>query len=363
MKKLKLAIIGQGRSGRDIHGAFLRSEENTIFDVVAIVDKDAARRERALQEYPGCQVYADYKELFDRTDLDLVVNATYSNFHYYITKDLLMHKFNVLCEKPFGRNYYECADLIATAKANNVMVTAFHQSLLSPYHVEPKKFIASGKLGEVQQISLRFNGLARRWDWQTMQSRLAGGVYNTGPHPFGFAASFLDFDPNADVVFSRLSRNLGSGDSDDYAKVIITAPGKPVINIEVSNVDAFCPYNVKIQGSKGTYQCTTVEYKAKYIPDGVNPPQPLRTEFLTKENGLPAYCSEKLITEEESGTFSGSAFDSAVKLFYTSVYDHLTTGAPLAVLPEYAAQAIRFIEIVHAHNPLPIIDIAETMEH
>ena len=50
MKKLKVAIIGQGRSGRDIHGAFLRSEENTLFDVVAIVDKDPARRERALKE-------------------------------------------------------------------------------------------------------------------------------------------------------------------------------------------------------------------------------------------------------------------------------------------------------------------------
>ena len=32
MKKLRLAIIGQGRSGRDIHGAYFRSDSNDIID-------------------------------------------------------------------------------------------------------------------------------------------------------------------------------------------------------------------------------------------------------------------------------------------------------------------------------------------
>ncbi len=361
MQKQKLAIIGQGRSGRNIHGAFLKTEENTLFDVVAVVEKDPARRQRALAEYPGCQVYADYTELFARTDLDLVVNASYSEQHYSITKDLLMHKFNVLVEKPFARTYYECCDLIETAKANNVLLAVFHQSLLSPYHVEPKKFIASGKLGEIQQISLHFNGLSRRWDWQTLQCKLGGSAYNTGPHPFGFAASFLDFDPEARVVFSKLSCNLVSGDADDYVKAIITAPGKPVIDIEISSLDAYNPYSVQIQGSKGTYQCTSTEFKAKYIPDGANQPQPLISASLQNEEGLPMYCSEKLITQEEEGSFTGGAFDSAVKVFYTSVYDTLTTGVPLKVTPEYAAQVISFIETVHAQNPLPVVYTAETI--
>ena len=56
MKKLNVAIIGQGRSGRDIHGAFLRSANNELFNVVAIVDELEERRQRALNEY-GCAVY------------------------------------------------------------------------------------------------------------------------------------------------------------------------------------------------------------------------------------------------------------------------------------------------------------------
>ena len=94
MKKLRIALIGQGRSGRNIHGAYLRREENIYYDVAAVVDQDESRRARALVEYPGCDVYADYRELFARNDIDVVLNSTYSNQHYSITKDLLMHKFN-----------------------------------------------------------------------------------------------------------------------------------------------------------------------------------------------------------------------------------------------------------------------------
>ena len=53
MEKLNIAIIGQGRSGRDIHGPFLKSENNTLFNVKAVVEIDPARRALALEEYPG----------------------------------------------------------------------------------------------------------------------------------------------------------------------------------------------------------------------------------------------------------------------------------------------------------------------
>ena len=81
MKKLRVAIIGQGRSGKNIHGAFFRGPLNEKFEVVAIVDKDPARREQAPNLYPGCVAYESYTELFGRDDIDLVVNSTYSELH------------------------------------------------------------------------------------------------------------------------------------------------------------------------------------------------------------------------------------------------------------------------------------------
>ena len=104
MKKLKVAIIGQGRSGRDIHGLYFKSKDNENYEVAAIVEKDEFRRTNALKEFPGCVAFDDYTSLFDLKDIDIVVNASYSEMHYSITKDLLNHGFNVLVEKPFGRN-------------------------------------------------------------------------------------------------------------------------------------------------------------------------------------------------------------------------------------------------------------------
>ena len=120
MKKLNVAIIGQGRSGRDIHGAFFKSEFNEKFNVIAVVELLEERRIRAKEEW-GCDVYSDYRELFGRTDIDLVVNSSYSHMHADISIDLLEHGFNVLVEKPFARTRYECDDLIRLAKEKGVV--------------------------------------------------------------------------------------------------------------------------------------------------------------------------------------------------------------------------------------------------
>lgn len=353
MKKLRLAIIGQGRSGRGIHGAFFQKPENNFLDVAVVVELEADRRERAKEEYPGCEVMEDYRELFGRDDIDLVVNTSYSDMHYQITKDLLEHNFNVVVEKPMARNYYECSELMKCAEEHGAVLAVFHQTLLSPYYIESKAFADSGKLGDIKQVSIRYSGFARRWDWQTMQERLGGSVYNTGPHPIAVGLGFLDYSDDVRVEYSKLGLALTSGDAEDYAKIILTAPGKPVVDIEISSIDAYSDYNLKIQGTKGTYKATVGEYKAKYITDGENPERPLIRETLRDENGLPMFGKETLITHEEGGKFKGGAFDIAVEAFYRSVYDKITKGTPLVLKNENAAKVISVIETVHAQNPLP----------
>ena len=354
MKKLNVAIIGQGRSGRDIHGAFFKSEDNTKFNVVAVVDRDAQRRARAEVEYPGCQTYENHAELYGREDIDVVVNSTFSNEHFGVAKDLIEHGFNVIVEKPFSRTRYECDTLIRLAKEKGVKLAVFQQSFFAPFYIFAKEVIESGKLGEIQQIDITYNGFARRWDWQTAQTKLGGNIYNTGPHPIGFALGFLDFDDNTKVVYSKLNHVLSSGDSDDYAKILVTAPGKPLIDLEISSNDAYPASHLKILGSRGTYKSTINAYEMKYIVDGENPEQPLVLEALKNAEGYPCYCSEKLITHEESGTFDGDAFDIGTKRFYDMIHGAITEDREMEVKPEHAAKIISVIETAHAENPLEV---------
>lgn len=353
MEKLNIAIIGQGRSGRNIHGAFYRGKDNDFINVKLVVELDKDRRERALKEYPGCEVMSDWKELIGRDDIQLVVNASYSNMHYDITKELLLAGFNVLVEKPFARTYFECSDLMKIAKEKNVTLAVFQQTFLAPEFLFSKEIADSGKIGEIKQVSIRYNSLARRWDWQTLQEKLGGSLYNTGPHPVGMALGFLDYSDDFRVEFARLATCLTSGDADDYDKLILSAPGKPVIDIEISSIDAYCDYVVKLQGTKGTYKATRAGYKMKYILDGENPKKPVIKEPLKNDEGLPAYCREELITHEEEGTFTGGVFDSAVRNFYEMLYNNIVYGTPLKVKTENIAKIIQVIETAHAINPLP----------
>ena len=354
MKKMRVAIIGQGRSGRDIHGKYFLSEENDNIEVKYVVDLIPERREIAEKTYK-CQTMSDYRELFGKKDVDLVVNASYSEQHYAITKELLENGLNVLVEKPFSRTYYECYDLINTAKRNNAILAVFHQSLFAPSFLKVKEIINSGKLGDVFQISLKYSGYARRWDWQTMQKHCGGSVYNSGPHPIGQALDLLGWDKKVKIAFSDIKPLITSGDAEDYGKILLSCPNRPNVDIEICSVDAFGnDFVFKIFGTKGTLCATNSHYKLKYVDLDNCEKRVLTEEPLHDENWSPLYCTEKLDFKEEEFDISGSSFDSAVKDYYDMVYGAVIKGEKLKITCEMAADVIRIIEAVHANNPMEI---------
>ncbi len=355
MKKIRVAIIGQGRSGKQIHGTYYKSQNNKYFEVAYVVEFDESFRARAEKDYPGCTALSDYTELFGKKDIDLVVNASYSEMHYPITLDLLNHGFNVMVEKPFGPTRYACDNLIRAAKENNVKLAVFQQTNLAPFFVFTKELINSGRLGNIKQIDITYNGFARRWDWQTLQKKLAGSLYNTGPHPIGMALAFLDFDENIRLEFSRLdSTPLTSGDADDYAKLILSAPGKPVVDVEICSTDAYAADTLKIQGDRGTYKCTPYGYEMTYIVDGENEERPAIEPSIRSAENEPIYCSEKLIKHTESGKFEGTAFDVGTARLYENLYKTLIGEEEFYYPVEQIARIVGIIEKAHADNPLPV---------
>ena len=274
--------------------------------------------------------------------------------HFDITKDLLTHGKNVMTEKPFARNRFECEQLIKTACDNNVKLIVFHNTQPAPFYVHALDVIKSGILGDVKQISIRYNGLSRRWDWQTLQKKMGGSAYNTGPHPIAMGLGFLDFDENFKVVYSKLDTALTSGDAEDYVKILLTAPKKPLVDIEINSTDAFSNYTIKIQGSRGTFKNTPGSYTMKYYKDSENESHPVVDTFLEDENGNPIYCRETLNVHEESGNYQGSAFDVGTATIYENAYFAITENAELAMPLEHAAMVVNVIETVHAENPLPL---------
>jgi predicted dehydrogenase len=351
MKKLNVAIIGQGRSGRDIHGRYFHTDRER-FQVVAVVDALEDRRKRAAEEY-GCDTYETYQELFSRTDIDLVVNSSFSYMHAPITIDLLNHGFHVLTEKPCARTPEDVQAMMDAGKKNNRMFAIFQQSRFAPYFEKVKSVMDSGVLGRIVQVSISFNGYARRWDWQCCQGFMGGNLYNTGPHPMDQALNLLDYYEGTPNVFCKMDRANTFGDAEDYVKVILTAPDRPLIDVEISSCDAYPSFTYKVQGTRGGLKGDMTHIDWKYYSEKEAPKQSLIKTPLKDEEGLPKYCSEKLIwTEESWNTSDPRTFTYAVKRLYDTVYDHLVDGTPLVVTPEQVKQQIAVINECHRQNPL-----------
>lgn len=351
MKQFNIAILGQGRSGRDIHGLHLKTDTER-FKVVAVVDPIKERRERAAVEY-GCDVYEDYKDLFGRKDIDLVVNSTPSYLHYDITKDLFEHGFNVLTEKPFVPTVEQFDILKATAEKNGCKMLIFQQSRFAAYFLKVKEIIASGVLGRLNQISIRFNGYARRWDWQCLLANNGGALANTGPHPLDQALNLLDMYDGMPNVFCKMDNLNVFGDAEDYCKLILTAPGKPLIDLEISSSDAYPLYTYKIQGSNGSLKGSMSHIDWKYFKTEEAPEQHnvVGAYYVTPEK-FPAYCGEKLKWYEESWDGDPQApFIAAVRIYYDMIYRLLDEGIPHEVRPEQVRQQIAVTREAHRQNP------------
>lgn len=350
MKRLNVAIIGQGRSGRNIHGAHLVTDPER-YRIALCVDPLEDRRRRAEQEYK-CDVAADYRDALKRRDIDLVVNATPSHMHVPVSLDFLNAGFNLLCEKPLAGTVEEVDRLIDAAEKSGAVFTIYQQARYAPFFEQMQKVIRSGVLGRVVQLNFNYNGFARRWDWQTLQEFNGGSLMNTGPHPLDQAlALFGDGTPK---VFCRMDRCLTLGDAEDHVKVVLYAQGHPTIDIEIS---ACCPYpavSYNLYATQGGMKGTQQELEWTYYVPSEAPPVALVRTPLCKPDGTPTYCGERLPMRTENWKVPEhvkSIFQAGAVGLYGMLHRVITEGAQLEITPEQVRRQIAVIEECRRQNP------------
>ncbi len=355
MKKLNVAVIGYGRSGCDIHCRFFKSEHNDIINVVAVAELDPAREAAAKADF-GCDTYSDYREFFKRDDIDLIVNASYSDMHYEISLDCLNHGFNVLCEKPIAKKAEHVQALEDAAKKNNVVFTIFQQSRCSTYYMKMEEIINSGILGDIKLVRVRFNGFSRRYDWQTLIYRDAGCMRNTGPHPFEQCMALAGTD-EMPKIYSRLEIYNSVGDAEDYCFAILDyGNDKPKFEIEINPSDPFnegCLY--RVYGTRGAMKVYSNKVEYQYYLESECPQPVLDEKSLHDENGNPSYCVDPIEWHKESVDLAAdiaNQFTGATGEYYKRLYDHMVNGGELFIKPAHIKAEIAIFEEIERQNPL-----------
>jgi len=349
---LKVGIIGQGRSGRNIHGNLL-TQIGEYYTIAAVADSIPERQELAKQEY-GCNAYSSWEEMVGNEKLDLIVNASPSHQHYPISLELLNLGYHVLCEKPLAKTAEEVDHLIEASQRSGKVLAVFQNSRYQHAFTKIQEVIASGVLGRIVQVNFTLNGFARRWDWQTLQSNNGGTLMNTGPHPLDQALQLFGTDtmPNITCIMDRA---VTFGDAEDYVKLIMRGEGRPTIDLEISSCCAYGREQFNIQGTSGGLHGSSDELEWKYYKPEEAPPQQLTHGPLLDSNGKPAYCNEQLqwhTGEWKIAVEDGlSAFDDMTKRLYVMLHHHLTEGGELEITPKQVRQQLLVIEECRRQNP------------
>ncbi|WJH37054.1 Gfo/Idh/MocA family oxidoreductase [Paenibacillus sp. CC-CFT747] len=349
---VKVGIIGQGRSGRDIHGNLLAKIPD-YYRIAAVADSLPDRRQLAVEEY-GCNAYATWEEMVEKKELDLVVNASPSHQHYPISLELLNRGFNVLCEKPLARSAAEVDDLISASKKAGKVLAVFQQSRYLHAFTQMRKVIESGVLGRIVQVDFTYSGFARRWDWQTLQSNNGGNLLNTGPHPVDMALQLFGTDTMPDIT-CVMDRANTFGDAEDYVKILMRGPGRPTIDLEISSCSAYSRDTYILHGTNGGLRGNASKLEWKYFKPEEAPEQKLTREPLLNAKGMPAYCNEQLTWHSDSWEVqlpdNRTSFESMTEQLYLMLYRTLVNGEPLEVTPEQVRQQMAVMEECRRQNP------------
>ncbi|MBS3150016.1 Gfo/Idh/MocA family oxidoreductase [Candidatus Woesearchaeota archaeon] len=159
----KAAIVGLGRIGnlfdRDpkiknkpaSHTGCYLAHDN--IELIAGCDINNDRLEDFRKDSGIDKLYTDYKEMFDKEDIDILSICTHNDSH----RDICLYACEkgvkaIFCEKPMAMSLKECDEMIETCKNNNVHLVIDHTRRFDNSFILAKKLLDSGKIGEIQKV-------------------------------------------------------------------------------------------------------------------------------------------------------------------------------------------------------------------
>ena len=120
------AVVGVGYLGKFHAEKYAASPKANL---VAVVDTDEERA-REVGAQLGADVLTDYRALFGR--VQCVSVAVPTRFHFQVAREFIEAGIDVLVEKPLTPDIAEARDLVAAAKAKDVILQVGHLERFNP---------------------------------------------------------------------------------------------------------------------------------------------------------------------------------------------------------------------------------------
>ncbi len=337
-KTIKVGLIGFGAGGQIFHAPILTMVKGLQLAKIRAVKSEQTAIARS--KYPQATIVSTSEEIFNDTNIDLVVITTPNTSHYSLTMQALQAGKNVVVDKPFTINTKDADELVAEADKRNLVLSVYHSRRFDSDFYTVKKIIKNDLLSglvEMESRYDRFRSFLKPNSWREEDIPGSGILYDLGSHLIDQALALFGLP---DTVSADLMVQRKHGKAIDNFEVILHYPGikvslkagmlvrEPLPRfILLGNNGSFVKYGLDVQEEalKAGYSSAT---KSNW---GIEPPEIWGT-INTEINGQ--HFVGKI--ESEKGDYTA---------FYENVYNTIIGKEQLIVTPLQARNNIRIIEL------------------
>lgn len=283
--QLRVGIVGLGWMGQ-VHARALSRLSQHYVDVplvprlVAVADTATDDRlQRSVDAFGIEHLLSDWRELVAREDIDLVCVTGPNFIHRDVAVAAAEAGKHIWVEKPAGRNSAETREIAAAVDAAGVQSAAGFNYRNAPAVEYARDLVASGRLGKVNHVSIRF--LADyaahpqgALSWRFLNEYSGSGVLgdlvshaaDLGRYVVGELselvvddARFIPLRPEAVGAASHFSRG-GDGpllevENEDYVAALLRFENgaRGLLESSRSDVGEQCTYGIQVHGEKGAF--------------------------------------------------------------------------------------------------------------
>jgi len=249
---LRFGLIGYGAWGK-CHAAAIRATPGA--QLAAIAARSEQTRGEAQGDHPEAAVFADYRELLERGNVDVVDIVLPSHLHHEAASAVLSAPKHLLLEKPMCLSREECGDLIELARSKKVVLAVGHELRLSSLWGRVKQLIDEGFIGTPQYVLVelsrnpyRFGAQGWRYDIQ----KVGNWVLEEPIHFFDLARWYLQEAGDPISVYAAAnSRQKNHPELQDNFSAIVKHRGGAYAVVS-QTLSAFEHHQtVKVSGTRG----------------------------------------------------------------------------------------------------------------
>lgn len=161
MKIYKIGVIGLG----DISSKYLNNlnEYKDYVQLYACACTSLEKAQLKAKEFGFQKAYGSGDELIADPEVDIVMNLTVPEMHYYYNIEAIKAGKHVYCEKPFAKTFAQAKEIVDLAKEKGLYCGSAPDTFMGGRIQAFKKAIDEGKLGEISGANAFM--LCRGWEW------------------------------------------------------------------------------------------------------------------------------------------------------------------------------------------------------